>query len=186
MLAERLGREGEGRSSWSVFDANLIETMLRENHFSPEIAAYLPERRLSEVNALIGEIVGLHPNLWSLIQKTNRLTRELARRGRAIFVGRGAAFATAGFRHGVHIRLVAPAEYRARQTAERLGISIQAAAAENRRKDAARRAYVRANFSADGTDPTVYDMVINTARVPLAEAAEIVISLVSSAIPASA
>jgi cytidylate kinase len=186
LLAKRLNRDGEGGHSWAVFDANLIDAMLQANCLSPQIANYLPEGRVSEINALVGEIVGLHPNLWSLIQKTNRLTQELARKGGAIFVGRGAAFSTSGIANGVHVRLVAPIEFRARRTAERLGISPTAAAACNRRKDAARRAYVRANFNARGPDPLAYDFVINTARVPLLQAAELVATAAALTTPASA
>lgn len=186
LLAKRLDREIERGRSWTVFDANLIDAMLQANHLSPQIANYLPEGRVSEINALIGEIVGLHPNLWGLIQKASELTRELARKGGAILVGRGAAFSSSDIANGVHVRLVAPVEFRARRTAERLGLSLAAAAAFNRRKDAARRAYVRINFNARGPDPLAYDFVINTARVPLAEAAELVASAVPKASPSSA
>jgi cytidylate kinase len=185
MLARRLNAEPDGGLLWTVFDANLIQAMLQANHLSPEIANYLPEGRVSEINALIGEIVGLHPNLWSLIQKTNSLTRELARKGGAIFVGRGAVFSTAGIANGVHLRLVAPKEVRARSSAKRLGIPLEEAAASNRQKDAARRAYVRTNFNAHGPDPTAYDFVINTARVPLPEAAELIASVIRASAPAS-
>ena len=186
LLAERLDRDDNNGRVWTVFDDNLIDEMLQANQLSSRIACYLPEGRVSEINALVGEIVGLHPNLWGLIQKTHQLTRELARKGGVIFVGRGAVFATSGVANGVHIRLVASKEFRARRTAERLNISLEAAAAHNKEQDAARRAYVKANFNAHGPDPIAYDFVINTARVPIFEAAELITSVVRAPTPATA
>jgi len=176
LLADRLNRETDTHCEWVVFGANLIEAMLRANRLSADMAAFLPEGRVSEINALIGEIMGMHPNLWELVQKTKELTRQLARKGGAIFVGRGAAFSTAGVANGVHVRLVAPTEFRAQATAERLNLSLEAAVAHNAREDAARRAYVKANFEAYGPDPKAYDYVINTGRVSLEEAAGLIIS----------
>ncbi len=177
-LAERLNREVPRRWEWTVFGANLIEAMLRANRLSPDIATFLPEGRVSEINALIGEIMGAHPNLWELVQKTKELTRQLARKGGAIFVGRGAAFSTAGVANGVHVRLVASTEFRAQATAERLRLSLEDAAAHNAREDASRRAYVKANFDAYGPDPKAYDYVINTGRVSLDEATDLIVSAV--------
>jgi cytidylate kinase len=185
MLAERLGGETDNSHSWAVFDENLIEAMLQASQLSPLIASYLPEGSVFEIDALVGEILGLHPNLWGLIQKTDRLTRELARKGGAIFVGRGAVFSTSGVANGVHVRLVAPQEHRARRTAERFNISLDAAAAYNKQQNAAHRAYVKKIFNARGPDPIAYDLVINTARVPLLEAAGLITSVVHALTPAS-
>lgn len=164
-LAARLPRGDEGRP-WTVYSANLIEEMLKSNHLPPNLARFLPEDRISEIDASTGELVGLHPNLWSLVQKTNELIRHLARQGCAILLGRGAAFATAGIEHGLHVRLVAPAAERARYTSRRLAMDASTAATFNSRRDGARERYVRATFNADINDPYAYDLVINSARMP--------------------
>lgn len=166
-LAPCLDRELPGDVPWTVFDRNLVEAMLEARHLSARIARFLPEDRVSEIDASIGELIGLHPNIWNLIQRTNDMMRELARTGHVIIVGRGGNFATAGIENGLHLRLVAPAECRAERVAHELGVTIDAALVHNHHTDSARRAYVRSVFDADIERASGYDLVLNTARLPL-------------------
>lgn len=185
-LALRLDRELPGETRWTVFDRNLVETMLQSRQLSPRIARFLPEDRVSEIDASIGELLGLHPSIWSLIQRTNDMMRELARSGHAILVGRGANCATADMDNGVHVRLVAPTDWRASAMAQRLGVTTHEAAAENARIDAARRAYVRSVFDAEIEHASYYDFVINVARQPIEQAVELAAGALRSRVAAVA
>jgi cytidylate kinase len=182
-LALRLNSQAFDQPQWTVYTGNLIEKMLQNHHLSPRLARFLPEDKISEIAASVGELVGLHPNLWDLVQKTNELMRRLARVGHAIIVGRGANFATTGIGHGIHLRLVAPADHRAIHMAQLLQLNEAAARTHNARRDLARERYVRTHFNADIKDPTAYDLVIDTARVHMTEAAEIVTALVNTRTP---
>jgi cytidylate kinase len=167
-----------------VYTGNLIEDMLHNHHLSPHLAQFLPEDRVSEISSSVGELVGLHPNLWELVQKTNELMCRLARSGHAILVGRGANFATAGIDRGVHVRLVAAASHRARHMARLQQLDETSALAYNAKRDLARERYVRTNFNAAIKEPTAYDLVIDTGRVHLTEAAELIAALVHARTPA--
>ncbi len=184
-LAARLEFELPGHAAWTVFDRNLVETMLQSEHLSPRLARFLPEDRVSEIDASIGELVGLHPNLWQLIQRTNELTRQLARTGHVILVGRGGNCATAAIAGGLHVRLVAPPDERARFMAARLGIPPDEAAEFNLRADAARRSYVRAVFETDINRASGYDLIINRATVPLGDTVELVVAVLRSRVAAT-
>ena len=183
-LAARLDRELPGDTPWTVFDRNLVETMLQSRHLSPRLARFLPEDKVSEIDASVGELVGLHPSLWELIQRTNETMRHLARAGHVILVGRGANCATAGIANGVHVRLVAPVEHRARHAASELGVTPAAAAAHNDKIDAARRKYVRSVFEAEIDRASGYDLAINIATVPVERAAAIVAEVLRSRVGA--
>jgi cytidylate kinase len=186
LLAQKLNGEGPLATSWTIFGGNLINQMLASHHLPGDLARFLPEDRVPEVSATIGEIVGRHPSLWELVQKTNQTMRQLAKDGQVILVGRGANFATAGLGGGIHVRLVAPADHRARYYAQRFNVPEAAALTHNTKCDAARRRYVSANFDTDVANPAAYDLVINTAHVPLAEAAEIVVAHLRTQTPAAA
>ena len=179
-LLESLAREKTERP-WAVYSGNLIEEMLRTNDLPPHLARFLPEDRIPEFDASVGEFVGLHPNLWALVAKTNELIRQLARAGHAIILGRGAAFATAGIRHGVHVRLVASEQHRAACTARWLALSPENALMHNAARNGARRRYVRATFNADIADPTAYDLVLNAERLSLETMAQFIAQLVEQA-----
>jgi cytidylate kinase len=180
LLVRELNAHTPSDICWSVAEGTITTQMLREHHLSSHLARFLPEDRVSEINSSVGELVGLHPSLWELVQKTNRTMCQLARQGHVVLVGRGANFATAGLPGGVHVRLVAPPEYRARYFAQLYGIPEPEAKTVNAKRDAAARRYVRATFNADIGDPAAYDLVINLEHVSLAEAAQLVIAQIQA------
>ncbi len=163
-----------GGQPWAVYSANLIDEMLLSAGLPHRLAQFLPEDRVPEITAAIGEIVGLHPNLRNLIDRTNELIRRLARDGHAVFVGRGACFVTEGIPNGMHVRLVAPASVRAARTAVWLGVPQAEAAAHNAHRDAARARYVRSNFNADVNNAAGYHLVINSGAISPTDVAEII------------
>jgi cytidylate kinase len=179
-LARQLNGDAPDGIVWTVSEGNLTTRMLEANHLSPHIARYLPEDKVSELNASIGELVGLHPNLWELVQKMNKAMRDLAEHNHAILVGRGANFATRDLEGGVHVRLVAAPEHRARYHAFLYDMTEQEALAFNAKVDVARRRYVKATFNANIDDPRAYDLVLNTGVIPIPEAAAITASLVKT------
>jgi len=179
-LARQLNSAAPDGTLWTVFEGNLTARMLAANHLSPHLARFLPEDKVSEINASIGELVGLHPNLWELMQKMNRAMCDLAEHDHAILVGRGANFATRHIEGGVHVRLVAPPEHRAHYQSLLYDMSEQEALVFNAKRDAASRRYVKANFNANIDDPRGYDLVLNTGEIPISEAAAITASLVRS------
>ena len=188
-LAQILARKLSGATvggTWSIFGGNIINQMLQSHHLPEDLARFLPEDRVPEVSATIGEIVGRHPSLWDLVQKTNHTMRQLAREGQVIFVGRGANSVTTGVPGGVHVRLVAPVSYRAKYYSHRFSVPLDEAVKHNAKCDAARRRYVSTHFSADVADPSAYDLVINTAHVPLEEAAEMIIAHLRAQVGAAA
>lgn len=183
LLASRLDHELPGEKPWTVFDANLVVTMLNSRELSPRLAAFLPEDKVSDIEASVGEIVGLHPSLWELTQRTNDLMRQLARSGHVILVGRGANFATGDIAHGVHLRLVAPVEFRARHKACELDVTVEAATSHNAHVDAARRKFVKSVFDADVERPQAYDLVFNVARLSADQAVGLTVALVTQQAP---
>jgi cytidylate kinase len=177
-LASRLNTDRpEGEPRWTVFDRQIVEKVLEDNQLSTRLARYLPEDRVPEIEASVRELVGLHPNLWTLLRKTTETIRDLARLGHVILVGRGANFAARGVDRGLHVRLVGTEEARARHTARIRNIDLEAAAAWNRRTDAARRDYVRSAYETDVDDVTAYDLTLNTGTLALSEAADLVVQL---------
>jgi cytidylate kinase len=175
ILLQKLAGDG-----WTSFGGNMI------NHLPEQIARFLPEDSVPEVNATIGEMVGLHPSLWELMQKANQTIRQLAKGGHVILVGRGANFATAGLPGEIHVRLIAPVDQRAHYYAQRFNVPESAALMYNAKCDAARRRYVKVHFNAEVADPAAYDLVINTGHVPLTEAADMVITHLRALEPVAA
>jgi cytidylate kinase len=186
ILAQKLNAESHSDQEWGIFGGNVVKQMLATYHLPEQLARFLPEDRVPEFRATIGEIVGRHPNLWELVQLTKRTIRRLAINGYVILIGRGTNFLTADLPGGIHVRLVAPPEHRARYHARRFNVPERDAFVHNARCDAARRRYVQTHFNADVAAPAAYDLVINTAQVSLAEAADIVAAHLRAHAPVAA
>jgi cytidylate kinase len=161
---------------WVLLDRDLLTHALTHHQLPTNLAAFLPEDRVSEIRAAIGELVGLHPSLWQLEQQVAEAILQLAHVGHVIFVGRAAHLVTRDVPGGLHVRLVAPLDTRIARVGRLLGCDADRAAAHVAEHDEARRRYVRKGFSREIDDPREYDLVINTDRVAPPAAARLVLA----------
>jgi cytidylate kinase len=176
MLLSRLDAEfGWADHGWLLLDKDLVNFVLEHDELPRSLARYLPEDKVSEIDALIGEIVGLHPSIWTLEHRVARTIVQLAHVGRIIFVGRAAHLLTRSLPGGFHVRLVAPRDVRVRRFVEAQGIGVQEAEALVDRTDVGRQRFVRSHFGREIGDPLSYDLVINTGRISPGTAATLVI-----------
>ena len=95
-------------SPWAVFDANLARKVLKDHQLPPDLARFMAEDARLPVEAIVEEILGLHPSGWTLVQQTTQTILRLAGLGRSIVVGRGGNIITARLPNVFHVRLVAP------------------------------------------------------------------------------
>jgi cytidylate kinase len=77
-----------------------------------------------------------------------------------------------------HLRLVADKEWRARRMAQREGWSFEQALARCTEEDRVRARFTKYFFGATALQPDQYDLIVNTARVPLGEAVACAVALV--------
>jgi cytidylate kinase len=149
--------------------------VLEDHKLPPNLEQFITEdARLLPVEAIVEEVLGLHPSAWTLVQHTTQSILRLAGLGRTILVGRGANIITASLPNVFHVRLVAPLATRIRHTAEFYHLSETEAAKFVREQDQARRRYVRRHFNCEIDDPTLYDVTLNTGRLDFARAAEVI------------
>lgn len=168
LLDQSIREEGPG---WVFLDKNLLAQVLATHNLPERFAEFLPEDKISEIKAVIGELVGLHPSLWELEHKVSEAIMQFAYLGHVVIAGRAAYLITRSLNGGFHVRLTAPAEVRIERMTKLLQCSSAIAAAHVRDTDNARRRYVRTRFGRDVEDPQLYDLIINTGRMtPLAVA----------------
>lgn len=178
-IAELVGQRltAGGKAPWAVFDANLAKQVLEDHKLPANLERFMTEDARLPVEAIVEEVLRLHPSAWTLVEHTTKTILRLAGLGHAILVGRGANVITARLPNVFHVRLVAPLATRIRHTAEYYQLSEAEAAKFVREKDHARRRYVRRYFNAEIDDPTLYDVTLNTGRFGFARAAEVIAQL---------
>lgn len=179
LLSEKLNADlATGAQPWMVFDKNLITKVLEDADLPQEIAKLVLEDKDTTVQALLGEVLGLHPSMWTIFHHTSDTILKLARIGRCIIVGRGAEIITARLKCGIHVRLVAPESTRLAHLEKHFQWDAKAAAKYLHEHDEGRRRYVKSNFQRDIDDPTLYHATLNTGLLSFDRSADLVARLV--------
>lgn len=174
-LAELLkAQEPQGSPPWAVFDRNLVQRVLEDNHLPARLARFMPEDRVLQITDTMDELFGLHPPSWILVRKTSETILHLAELGHVILIGRGANVITSKLAHVLHVRLVGSLEKRVRRLQELNAINPKEALKLAGNEDLARRRYLKQYFSKDIEDPLLYHMVLNTDSVSVEEAAQMI------------
>jgi cytidylate kinase len=165
---------GNPPCTWAVFDRNLITQILEDHSLSKKIEEFMPEDARFPLSEAFEYLLGLHPAGWTLREHAKDTIRKLATNGNVILVGRAGAIITADLPHVLHVRLVAPFEYRVRNYAQSQGISVKQAVKAVRANDGASQRYVRSYFNTNVRNQWHYDLVINSASTGFESAAHVI------------
>jgi cytidylate kinase len=104
------------------------------------------------------------------LKEVERFVVPFARRGSAVFVGRGAAFLLA-HEPALRVLAVAPTSFRVERFGRERGLAGEAAREALRQEDEARSAFIRHHFHERIDDPCAYDLSVNVASLGLEGAA---------------
>ncbi len=178
-VAQHLAKYLQARTTptepaWQIFDRRLVEQVLEDNNLPPRLARFMPEDRGPNLTHIMDELLGLHPPIWTLVQKTAETVIRLAYQGHCILIGRGAHLITRELEHVFHVRLVASLERRVQHMKELRAIDERQALALIRQEDRGRRRYVKQYFGRDLDDPLSYHLTINTDSVSYERAARMI------------
>jgi cytidylate kinase len=175
---------------WRVVDNELIDAVARGAGLPPEEVARKEERAPGFLERLARALARSVPELFSgagekvpepeeaqIVQATERVVADLAAAGRVVMVGRaGAAVLSKGGEHdALHVKLVAPLEFRLEVAMRRLGVGRDEAERVLRDTDASRERYVRQNYQRDWDDATNYHLVLNTGALGWDAAGELIV-----------
>ena len=134
-----------------------------------------PEAALAAIDEL--GLLGFCPSeeaCHAYRQAVEQVMHELANQGNVVIIGRAGQVILSGWPSVYHVRLFAPVDVRARRTAERQNISLQAAEAQVKASDRFRKNYVKRFYNVNWDTSGLYDLVINTTRLDPLSAAHII------------
>jgi len=93
---------------------------------------------------------------------------NLAAKGNVLIRGWGATYVLGPVSHVVCVRVCAPLQFRAVNLMQRIGVDDERLACkEIEKNDAAHGRTMRQLFDVDWRDPLLYDLVLNTAKIPI-------------------
>ncbi|MBA3895004.1 MAG: cytidylate kinase-like family protein [Gemmatimonadales bacterium] len=175
---------------WRVVDNELVEQVAARAGLTPEAVAQREERVPTFIERLARTVVAATPELVvppeaegtasslteeDLVRVTALVVEEVAARGRVVLVGRAAPAVLARERDAIHVKVVAPRDWRIRAVVERLGVPPEEAAALTDDTDKNRARYHRQYYQRDWNDPVNYHMLLNTAALGLDGAADVIV-----------
>jgi cytidylate kinase len=101
--------------------------------------------------------------------------RRLALEGSVVIAGQGGQVLLRDMPGALHVQIVAPLEHRVTLLAQRESVTKEEATKRIKTSDQTRRDYLRTYHRVDWLDPTLYDLVINTHKIPPSLAAEMIV-----------
>lgn len=178
-LVDRLNELDPGEPPWSLWDKGLVEKVANEHHISQEaIEALESSHKPWMQEFLAGLSMQADPADVRIYRMVGTAIRALAAQGRVVVVGRGGAFITRNMPGGVHLRLVAPTEFRIDAMARQLNIAREAAAEHVRQLDHQRAAFYKRFWPKNTFTPDAFTLTINTANADEQRAVECILPLV--------
>ena len=187
MVADRLG--------WTLIDKEFVDRVAEGVGLPPEEVAIREERVPGMLERLAKTLAVSSPEAFlttteytadnaqpaeEIVRMTNAVIGEAAEHGDVVLVGRGAQACLAQ-QHGViHVRIVAPKDYRVRAATERLKLSHKEAERTVNSIDQDRKAYVQAHYKRNWEDAANYHLVINSARLPNEVAVNLIVEAVKT------
>lgn len=185
-----LARAVGDRLGWRVLDREVVQKIAAELRV-PEEEVEARDERVRGLAERVGEyLANTFPEMVppplpptrvddeTLRVLCESVLREAARLPPVVIVGHGAQCLFADRPDAVHVRVVAPLEARVARMARRTDRDPAAVEEEARARDEARARYLHHHYGADWEDPTLYHLVVNAGRIPLPEAAALVVRVV--------
>ena len=167
-VADRLG--------WPVYDSELMQRIANELGVGQSLLSSMDEHHVSWLSEYLE---GLSPHRgvseYAFMRRLLETLLSLAARGNCVIVGRGATKVLPAATT-LRVRIVAPREHRIEAVQREHGISRDEAARRVEATDRERDEFVREHFGMDATDPGNFDLVLNAARFPVEQSAELIIA----------
>jgi cytidylate kinase len=165
-LAERLGFE--------VFHQEVLHEMAKRAEVSEQLLATLDERGLSILEDWISSLV-YQRHLWpdEYLQHLMNVIGTIGKHGRSVVVGRGANFILPPEQR-FRVRITASQRWRIQNVARDFNLPENEAKRRVIKTESNRKAFIRKYFNADISDPTNYDLVINTETLSVGNAVDVI------------
>ena len=130
---------------------------------------------------------GLLEDKLSHLDESKPSLFEFAEQDRVVLMGRGGQWLLRGISHHLRVRVMAPFECRVKRLAAKLAGPMGEKASPRtvmemiRRDDTERTGRMRYLYEVDLADPALYDLTINTEKVAVATAVELIAGMVDRA-----
>ncbi len=188
LLATELG----SRLGWRVLDQDIVHRVAERLRLDDGTVEKFDEHPPSLLARIATVLIIPQPAIYSFPTPADVPSHDaIAGAARAVIedaaaslplivVGHGAQCIFASHAGALHFRVVAPVSVRLRRVVDRMHIDAAFAATLLRRADQDRQAYVQRYFHTDWRNELLYDLQLNTGKMTISAAADLVLQLVET------
>jgi len=173
-LAELEHEGGQGLASSVLKALRTMPALSPGGEVSPA-QAEAPSLTLPFVGLFSPTVSPLSASLEGYVRVVGLVVQGLAREGNVLVVGRGSQVLLRKHPAALHVQIVAPMPDRVKTVMVRYKLDKKAAENRVRASDRGRADYLRRYHGANWLDPTLYHLIINTGRIPVAAAVDLIV-----------
>jgi cytidylate kinase len=158
--------------SMDLVGAQIIQKIAESAEMSTSVTQSLDEKEVSTRDTWVDSLFEIR-HLWpdQYLYHLTKVIGTMGRQGNFIIVGRGAQYILPPG-ETLRLRFIAPMDFKISNVMREYGSSKEDAEKYIIKTDSDRRAYLRKYFHADVTDPSDYDIVLNTGKLGIDGAVE--------------
>lgn len=175
-LAELLTKmEGDGKEPWKVINKEILDKAAKELGLTPEKIEYIFQfEKRSAIDEILEAFSSKYYKSERKIRKTiSEVIHAFGEQGRVIIVGRAGATILRDIKNAVHVKLIAPFDYRVDGVSRRHKISHNEAKKLTLDMDK-KRAMLRKDFAGKKISDVDYDLIFNCQKISLEELVQLV------------
>lgn len=166
-----------------VFFSRVVDPVITNKRYK-ELIALIPQKKDEEIKTkkrftpYSCEVEGwLDSDIFKEMIET--FVVKFAKKGDAVIVGRGSQYILQDYPSVLHVRIIAPLEYRIDRAIKYKGVDPKKAKKTIQEIDNRRRQYIKHYYNEDWADLSFYHVVINTGKMTFDNAVDVIASAYS-------
>jgi cytidylate kinase len=181
-LAARLNGAEPPENPWQCLDRELVKRIAADHHISADLIDSLDRSSHTWISEFFSGLSHSDnaPSELAVFKRCVETVRALARAGHVILVGLGGALITRDMPAGVHVRLVAPLDWRVQHLAKTDHLSPADARQRVLLLDSDRAAFFRKFWPGIAVTPERFHLTLNAGMLTESQMVEAVVSVIRS------
>lgn len=180
-LAERLAQRFDAEFpdwSFTIYDRKILDVLAERESFTADAINSLSTRTRGVIEDWADFLIAGRPSDFKVLRHLVRTLCSVAALGQAILIGRGSAVITRKLPLGIHLRLIAPLEWRVENLKKYPERAHEANIEFMKKADRERERFTRKYLGVDANDPKLYHLILNNQFLTMDEQVEIVAAMV--------
>ncbi|OHD70646.1 MAG: hypothetical protein A2W19_01205 [Spirochaetes bacterium RBG_16_49_21] len=174
-ISQILNDEFRHAPRWAIYERNILERLTEDMHISYELAETLTEKAKGSMADYFRMTFSKYPPEAVVYRKLVEIIRLIAANGHAIIIGRVGNVITRDLPKGYHVRIIASSEKKIQNIRNQFNVSRKEAKQILAHRGEERELFLLKRLKVDTTDPSIYDLVINTTDYTIEETARLII-----------